>query len=222
MYEERSSLSHLIEYVWMASIDITGGYTHPANEHWGLTFLNDHGVYEARLQGPATQPTKYSYREGQEYWGVALKTHVFLKSIQKRDILNNIIDLPVKDTTFTLAGGIFTIQPYEKVELLVDEMEQKGILLADSHIAEALSLDTKLSKRSLQRHFSSTAGLSEQTIQQIARARRAYYLLEQGTAINDVVHEMNYADQAHLTRSLKILAGQTPAKILSEYTRQKG
>jgi methylphosphotriester-DNA--protein-cysteine methyltransferase len=37
--------------------------------------------------------------------------------------------------------------------------------------------------------------------------------LKQGVSILDTVHEAGYFDQAHLTRSLKYLIGQTPAKI---------
>ena len=38
-------------------------------------------------------------------------------------------------------------------------------------------------------------------------------LLRQGTSILDAVHEAGYFDQAHLTRSLTHLIGQTPVEI---------
>ncbi len=46
------------------------------------------------------------------------------------------------------------------------------------------------------------------------RARQAADLLAQGVSILDTVDQAGYADQPHLTRSLKHFIGQTPAQIL--------
>jgi hypothetical protein len=48
---------------------------------------------------------------------------------------------------------------------------------------------------------------------QIERARHATNLLRQGVSILDTVHDAGYFDQAHLTRSLKHLIGQTPVEV---------
>jgi methylphosphotriester-DNA--protein-cysteine methyltransferase len=48
---------------------------------------------------------------------------------------------------------------------------------------------------------------------QIQRARLATNLLQAGAPILDTVHEAGYFDQAHLTRSLRLLIGQTPLRI---------
>jgi AraC-like DNA-binding protein len=42
-------------------------------------------------------------------------------------------------------------------------------------------------------------------------------LLQQGVSILDTVYEVGYADQAHMTRSLKRLIGQTPTQIAREF-----
>jgi methylphosphotriester-DNA--protein-cysteine methyltransferase len=49
---------------------------------------------------------------------------------------------------------------------------------------------------------------------QIERARHATNLLLDGTSILDTVHEAGYFDQAHLSRSLKVLIGKTPAGVV--------
>ena len=56
--------------------------------------------------------------------------------------------------------------------------------------------------------------MTHSTIRQIERARHAANLLKQGVSILDTVPEAGYFDQAHLTRSLKYLIGQTPAQII--------
>jgi AraC-like DNA-binding protein len=40
--------------------------------------------------------------------------------------------------------------------------------------------------------------------------------LRQGVSILDTVEQAGYADQPHLTRSLKRLIGQTPAQLASD------
>jgi len=65
----------------------------------------------------------------------------------------------------------------------------------------------------VQRHFRRTTGLSPGMFQRIERARHATNLLRTGMPILEVVHEAGYFDQAHLTRSLRGLIGQTPAGV---------
>jgi methylphosphotriester-DNA--protein-cysteine methyltransferase len=67
--------------------------------------------------------------------------------------------------------------------------------------------------RTAQRYFLRATGLTYRTVQQIERARHATNLLRQGASILDTVYDAGYFDQAHLTRSLKLLVGQTPAEV---------
>ena len=54
---------------------------------------------------------------------------------------------------------------------------------------------------------------------QIERARYTTNLLREGVSIVDAVHLAGYFDQAHLTRSLKHLIGQTPGKFMQRDTQ---
>ncbi len=71
----------------------------------------------------------------------------------------------------------------------------------------------KLSARTVRRHFLRATGLPPKALEQISRAKRAAALLEQGVALLDVVYQAGYADQPHMTRSLKHFIGHTPAHI---------
>jgi methylphosphotriester-DNA--protein-cysteine methyltransferase len=55
--------------------------------------------------------------------------------------------------------------------------------------------------------------MTHTTFRKIQRARYAASLLRQGVSIADAVHEAGYYDQAHLSRSLRNLIGETPAGI---------
>ena len=92
---------------------------------------------------------------------------------------------------------------------------RKGIIARDPVVDAVVRGEPgALSRRSTQRHFLRTTGLSYCRVRQIERARHATNLLKQGVCILDIVHEAGYFDQAHLTRSLKHLIGQTPAEII--------
>jgi methylphosphotriester-DNA--protein-cysteine methyltransferase len=70
-----------------------------------------------------------------------------------------------------------------------------------------------LSLRSAQRHFLRATGMTYAAFRQIERARFTTNLLKDGVSILDAVQLARYFDQAHLTRSLKRLIGQTPTEI---------
>jgi len=56
-------------------------------------------------------------------------------------------------------------------------------------------------------------GLTYKVIAQIERAKQAADLLEQGVSLLDTAYQAGYADQSHMTRSLKHFIGHTPAQI---------
>jgi AraC-like DNA-binding protein len=70
-----------------------------------------------------------------------------------------------------------------------------------------------LSARSVERRVARATGLTRGMIRQIQRAERAVELLGQGLSPHDVARRAGYADQPHLTRSLKRFVGQTPSQI---------
>ena len=89
------------------------------------------------------------------------------------------------------------------------------MLVQDNVVDDILRGQTKdLSLRSIQRRFQYVTGLTHKAIQQIERARHALTLLKSGVPIPETAYQSGYFDQPHLTRSLKLFAGQTPAEIL--------
>jgi AraC-like DNA-binding protein len=68
-------------------------------------------------------------------------------------------------------------------------------------------------ERTVQRHFLRTTGLTLKTYNQIARARQALVMLQSGTAPAQAAAALGYADQPHLTRSLRAYMGTTPGQI---------
>ena len=69
------------------------------------------------------------------------------------------------------------------------------------------------SNRKLQRFTIDNFGMPPVQLRATARFHRAAKLIEQGVALADVATLAGYADQAHLTRSMRQIAGTTPARL---------
>lgn len=73
------------------------------------------------------------------------------------------------------------------------------------------------SVRSLERRYAAAVGLAPKEAARVARFRRAVALLEQDDRpLAGVAAACGYADQAHLTREARALAGATPAVLRVE------
>ena len=99
--------------------------------------------------------------------------------------------------------------------MFVERLVREGLLVRDPIVEAVLQNQPQaLSPRSIQRRFLRATGLTQGSIRQIERARYATTLLQQGVSILDTVDQAGYADQAHLTRSLKHFSGKTPTQII--------
>jgi AraC-like DNA-binding protein len=82
------------------------------------------------------------------------------------------------------------------------------------HIADALNV----SERQLHRRCLAKFGYGPKTLQRVLRFSRAMDLAYSGEAFADVAHRMGYADQAHLARDVKDLAGATLTELVRKPT----
>ena len=107
------------------------------------------------------------------------------------------------------------VQRRPNADMFVKRLARQELLVRDPIIESALRGEPQdLSPRSVQRHFLYATGVTQGSIRQIERARYATVLLQRGISISDVVDQAGYADQAHLTRSLKYFIGKTPVQIV--------
>jgi AraC-like DNA-binding protein len=80
----------------------------------------------------------------------------------------------------------------------------------------ALAPELAMSERQLRRRFDAAVGYGPKTLHRVLRFRRALAQLSAGKPAIDlaqVAADAGYADQAHLTREVSRLAGQTPGDI---------
>lgn len=217
MWEQRASASPEIRTVWRAFADQAADYTDEASEHWGLSFIRrTDGSLAAELAGPRIESLPIRSRSGESYWGVELAAHVVIPGVDKALLRGAIAELPVAGEQVTLGGRRCPIPGWQELEPFVARLLAEGVLVADADIRRALGGDDRgLSRRSWQRRFRSITGLRRKEIERLDRSRRAYRLLSEGVPPAEVAAAVGYADQPHLTRELRRIRGETPARILA-------
>ncbi|SCE86748.1 transcriptional regulator, AraC family [Micromonospora carbonacea] len=88
-----------------------------------------------------------------------------------------------------------------------------GLLGAGRPVAEAAA-EVGLTPRALHRRCRTLFGYGPKTLARILRMRRALALARAGTPLAEVAAVGGYADQAHLSRDVRDLAGVPPAVLL--------
>jgi AraC-like DNA-binding protein len=97
-----------------------------------------------------------------------------------------------------------------RVQEALARLAQGGDAARVAMVARALGM----SERSLHRELVRWSGLPPKTIARILRMQRALRAIRAGNApLAFVALSMGYADQAHMTRELKSLAGLAPSEI---------
>jgi AraC-like DNA-binding protein len=87
---------------------------------------------------------------------------------------------------------------------LVDEV---AVLAGAGWASAAIAREVGLSARQLQRRSTAAFGYGTKTLQRILRLQRALALVRSGARAADSAARTGYADQAHLARDVKDLAG---------------
>lgn len=214
-FEGRTSDSPYIEIVWRGRVEQDYAPVCPADVRWNLLFTRYNGRIRVSAEGATSQFVPKTLFEGAEFLVIKFKLGVFMPYLPPGDLLNADAVLPQAAVqSFWLNGSAWQLPDFENVETFVGRMARTGLLVREPVVNGVLhEQQPDVSSRTVRRRFLYATGLTPTTIQQIERAQQAAALLEQGVPILDVVFQTGYADQPHLTRSLRRFIGQTPAQI---------
>jgi AraC-like DNA-binding protein len=219
IFDDRPSDSPFVERIWRCHSERAGTFLSMAASHWEMVVTRYQGKTTLTLRGPETKVTTADCPAEGEWLGIRFKLGTFMPQLPARNLLDR-RDVTLPEATnqaFWLNGSAWQYPDFENAETFVKRLVQDGLIARDLAVDAALQgQGQELSIRSVQRHFLQATGMTRSTFRQIERARQATNLLKQGVSILDTVHEAGYFDQAHLTRSLKYLIGQTPAQIIRE------
>ncbi|MEU4244158.1 helix-turn-helix domain-containing protein [Actinoplanes sp. NPDC026619] len=76
-----------------------------------------------------------------------------------------------------------------------------------------LAVELGVGRRGLEREFRAAFGLSPGAVGRIARFQRAVQLIGAGVGLAEVAADSGYADQPHLSRETRAMAGVTPGEL---------
>jgi AraC-like DNA-binding protein len=217
-FEERPSDSPFVERVWRTHPESAGPFTSIAVSHWEMVVTKHRGQTFLTVRGPETKATPAYCPEDAEHFGIIFKFGTLIPHLPPRNLVDSEATLPEATcTSFWLNGSAWQIPTYENADTFVARLVRDCLLVRDPIVEAALQNHPQtMSLRSVQRRFLQATGLTHSAIRQIERARYATTLLQQGVSILDTVERAGYADQPHLTRSLKYFIGQTPTQLMSE------
>lgn len=218
LYEERYPDSTHIECVWQARAVREERYLVPAVEYWDLWFARQaDGGLAAGMSGPTVGHRWIKSVVGEHGWGVQLQAHVVMPGVGKKLLLGGEQRLPVENGCVVIGEHRVRFPEYGELEAFTERLLELGILRSDEEVRRVLSGDdVGYSERQWQRRVRDATGLTRKQIAQLARARDAFALLQRGVAPAECAVRCGFADQAHLTRSLGLLRGETPGRILAD------
>lgn len=211
----RPSDSPLVECVVRGQSDLDFSVMCPADGRWNISLTKADGKVRVSLEGPMSQAVPRTHQVGVEFLVIKFKLGIFIPCVPVRQLLDSETALPdAANRSFWLRSSTWQMPDYENADTFVDWLVRDDMLMVDPVVHAALQdqpLD--MSRRTVRHHFAQTIGMTESHIRQIERARDAQTLLQQDMPILDVVDRLGYADQPHLTRSLKRFMGYTPTQL---------
>jgi hypothetical protein len=217
-FEQIPSDSPFVEAIWRNRPERGGSFISMAVSHWGLVVTRHNGKISVTIRGPESKASVAYCPPDAEHFGVYFKLGTFMPFLPAGRLRDGAITLPDSSSdSFWMNGASWRIPEFEDLEIFINRLVRGGLLVYDPAIDVVLQGGrTDFSVRSMQRKFLRALGLTHGGINQINRARYATILLMQGVSILDTVSLAGYADQPHLTRSLKYYIGQTPAQLIRE------
>lgn len=211
----RPSDSPWIETIWRSQSEQAGPFLSIASSRLEIVVARHEGQVYVTIRGPETQPTIAHCPPDGEWLGIQFKHGAFIPHLPALNLVNGEVKLPEAGSqSFWLQGTAWQLPTFENAETFIERLAREELLVHDPLIEAALqNQPTDLTLRQMQRRFLRATGLTHGAISQIERVRKAASLLQQGISIIDTVELAGFADQPHLTRSLKRLIGQTPARL---------
>lgn len=215
IFEAKASDSAWVEAIWHTHSLGGGDFMSQAETHWGMVFTKRAGLVSVTVRGPETHSSPAPIPTDAEFLGIVFKLGTFMPHLPARDLVDAPTDLPeATRQSFWLNGSAWELPTFENVDTFIARMVRQGLIAHEPLVEATLKGQVPdLSVRTVQRRFWQATGLTHGAVRQIQRAQEAAALLRQGVSILDTVEQAGYADQPHLTRSLKKLMGQTPAEI---------
>lgn len=214
-FEGRSSSSPLVTTTWQTHSEPVDSFISVAVSHWEMVVTLQGAEATLTVRGPETRATTAPVPTDAEFFGVQFSLGTFMPGLHLPNLVDGALTLPpASGRSFWLDGSEWELPGPDNADVFVDRLVRAGLLVHDPVASAAVEDDVEaLSTRAVERRVARATGLTRGAIRQIRRAEHAVELLGKGVPPLDVARQAGYADQPHLTRSLRRFVGQTPAQI---------
>jgi hypothetical protein len=214
-FEQDSARSPMVERVWQTRSVPEESFISVAVSNWEMVITRQDGLARLTVLGPETTATTAPIPEDAEFFGIRFSLGTFMPRLPPGQLVDRGVTLPpATKRSVRLDGYRLELPGRDDVDAFVAKLVRTGLLEHDPVPQAAVHGPVDgLSARSLERRVSRATGLTRGGIRQIRRAEVAVRMLTEGVAPIDVALHAGYADQPHLTRSLRRFVGQTPAEI---------
>lgn len=215
-FDSRPSESLLVESVWRTQSEQEGAFISTAETHWEMVVTHYEGDLTITMRGPETKAKNAPFPKDAEFFGIVFKPGTFMPHLPVSRLVNEDVHLPkAVNGAFWLHGVAWELPTFETADDFIARLVREEMLVFDPVVEAVLqNRPLDLSLRTVQRRFLRATGITHGTFEQIERAKQATTLLQKGTSIADAIFQVGYADQPHLTRSLRRFMGHTPGQIL--------
>jgi AraC-like DNA-binding protein len=215
--EGRPSRSPFVEEMWWARSAPEYSFISVAASHWEMCVTRRRGSAWLTVRGPQTKAAITPIPEDAEFFGIRFSLGTFMPNLPPSQLVDRAFALPQATVaSFRLDRSDWELPGPDNADVFVDRLVGAGLLAHDPIASAVLQRGGEgLSKRAAERRVARATGLTRGAVRQIRRAERAVELLSAGVPAWDVARQAGYADQPHLTRSLKRFVGQTPSQVAS-------
>ena len=174
------------------------------------------------VAGPATRPIVTGVGAGVPVFGVRFRlgaagaalglaaSELVDQSIPLADLWGDTVDRG------GFEGGVSRLVELVRSRLAAppDPVVRRAALALARPGVRVETLDLGVSERQLRRRFADAVGYGPKRLARVLRFQRFLGLAEHGGDLARLALDAGYADQAHLTRDCRELAGRTPAELM--------
>ncbi len=216
IHSRRSSSHPLVDTVWHSRNITDGIYSATPDGSWDLIVMIDaDGNKAMMLTGQATKPSEVPYQAGTQGIVISFAPGAYMPAYPAQKLVDSSEILPNVDAEhFVLSGHTFAFPTFDNAEELVEDLIKAKLLFADPIVYSAYGDSSHASsKRSAQRHFAESTGITQKNLARIERAQEAVRQLKTGKKPSEVAADAGYTDQPHLARDLRKIMGVKPSDV---------
>jgi AraC-like DNA-binding protein len=180
----------------------------------------------ARVAGPDTGPSTVSLEPGALIVGLRFRPGAGAAALGRPldELRDQRVAVPDLDVPGELAPAAaldaltrYAADGLDRTE--PDPVVQQAVQLLADPVADLTQVrrEVEVSERQLRRRFGAAVGYGPKTLQRVLRFRRFLADLDGDTDLADAAARTGYADQPHLNRECRDLAGMTPGQLAAAW-----